>query len=97
VLRLALTDQYIISGSSDMTIKIWDRATGHCITTLMGHDNPVWCLAVTDQYIISGSGDKTIKIWDLSWLHKLNACTAQDLIALNQEMQSKLLYNSKRG
>src|SRR5688572_27777591 len=30
---------FLASGSRDKTIKIWETATGICITTLIGHDN----------------------------------------------------------
>jgi len=68
--------QYIISGSSDKTIKIWDLSTFKLVETLEGHTEYVTSVAVISsvektadlpkKYIISGSADKTIKIWDLS-------------------------------
>jgi len=61
-----ISKQYIISGSSDTTIKIWDLSTFELVTTLKGHTYAVYSVAVSGKYIISGSRDKTIKIWDLS-------------------------------
>jgi len=75
-----ISSQYIISGSSDNTIKIWDLSTYELVETLEGHIDIVNCVVVsgiintTDefgniiskQYIISGSDDETIKIWDIS-------------------------------
>jgi len=58
--------QYIISGSEDKTIKIWDFSTFKLVTTLEGHTFSVNSVAVSDKYIISGSNDSTIKIWDIS-------------------------------
>ena len=68
--------RYIISGSRDNTIKIWDLSTFKLVTTLEGHTSWVRSVAAsgiintTDefekQYIISGSDDKTIKIWNFS-------------------------------
>ena len=59
--------KYIVSGSGDKTIKIWDIKTGECLNTLEGHS--YWVNSVTispdGKYIVSGSRDKTIKIWDI--------------------------------
>ena len=66
--------QYIISGSWDNTIKIWNLSTFELITTLEGHTSYVNSVTISSifnatnkfgkQYIISGSDDGTIKIWE---------------------------------
>ncbi len=58
-------DNYIISGSEDNSIKIWERETSSEIQTLKRHSGYVTCIAFSndDKYIISGSDDKSIKIW----------------------------------
>jgi len=66
VSSVVVTDQYIISGSIDKTIKIWDLSTFELVASLEGHTSGVNSLVVSDKYIISGSYDRTIKIWDLS-------------------------------
>ncbi len=38
-------DRYIISGSSDFTIKIWESDNGNLIRTLIGHSDEVKCVA----------------------------------------------------
>ncbi len=49
--------KYIISGSLDNSIKIWERETGSEIQTLIGHNDAVTCVEISkdDKYIISGS------------------------------------------
>jgi len=58
---------YLISGSRDKTIKMWDVSTGICTFTLVGHDNWVRGLVFHSggNYIISASDDKTLRIWDI--------------------------------
>lgn len=58
---------YLISGSRDKTIKMWDVSIGICIFTLVGHDNWVRGLVFHPggNYIISASDDKTLRIWDI--------------------------------
>src|SRR5689334_23653956 len=47
----------VISGSRDLTIKVWDLAGGHLLNSLEGHTDGISSLAVTPngQQIISGS------------------------------------------
>ncbi|TPX49736.1 hypothetical protein SeMB42_g00378 [Synchytrium endobioticum] len=59
--------RYVVSGSRDKSIRIWDVATGQCIHTFNGHDNWVRGLALhpAGKHLISASDDKTLRIWDL--------------------------------
>jgi WD40 repeat protein len=52
-------DKYIISGSEDKSIKIWELETGNEIKTLNGHSDWVTSVAFSkdDNFIISGSWD----------------------------------------
>ncbi|KAG8697495.1 hypothetical protein FRC08_006487 [Ceratobasidium sp. 394] len=58
---------YIVSGSSDKTIRIWDAHTGQPVTPpLVGHAGSVYSVAYSPDgsYLVSGSDDKTIRIWN---------------------------------
>ncbi len=61
-------DKYVISGSSDKTLKLWELATGQELRTLTGHSSSVNAVTVTPdgKYVISGSDDNTLKLWDLA-------------------------------
>lgn len=65
ILCLEKYKNYIISGSSDKTIKIWDINSEKIITTLNSHNSAIHNLLVWDDRLISVSSDKTIKIWNL--------------------------------
>ena len=60
--------QYIVSGSNDQTIKVWNLNTGELERTLEGHASRVISVAISEdgQRIISGSSDKMIKVWNLN-------------------------------
>jgi WD40 repeat protein len=52
-------------GSSDLTIKLWDSASGQLQATLEGHSGSVNALAVLPGgRLASGADDRTIKLWD---------------------------------
>ena len=58
---------YIVSGSCDKRIRIWDAETGTAVgKPLKGHTGWVNAVAYSPngRHIISGSCDKTIRIWD---------------------------------
>jgi WD40 repeat protein len=58
---------YLLSGSSDKTIKLWDIDTAKCLRTFEGHEAPVVCLdSLTNERVLSSSADKTIKIWNVN-------------------------------
>lgn len=65
---------YIVSGSLDKTVRIWDLQAGKNIVTLKGHRGPIYqvAYAADGHAIISASpenptlsipGDKTIRVW----------------------------------
>ncbi|OMJ70397.1 hypothetical protein SteCoe_31644 [Stentor coeruleus] len=61
-------NHYIISGSNDKTIRIWNLlAERQSELVLKGHESRVSSVAITsdDKFIVSGSWDKTIRLWDM--------------------------------
>jgi WD40 repeat protein len=57
---------FIVSASSDQTLKVWDAYTGEEQRTLLGHTGEVRGCAIspTGDYIVSASNDWAIKVWD---------------------------------
>ena len=104
----AKTDKvYIVSGSDDQTIKIWDASDGTCVKTLTGHTIGVLSVSTfTDAktdivFIISGSWDKTIKVWDVSdgtcvktlTGHTGLICCVSTFPDVNRKQKEQALYN----
>lgn len=54
---------YIITGSRDHTIAVWN-SHGDILYRLEGHSDSVRVLDINDEYLVSGSYDGTCKLWD---------------------------------
>jgi WD40 repeat protein len=58
---------YIVALNDDMTIKLWDTATGALTKTLTAHTSSVSAVAfsVDGRYVASSAGYDPIKLWDV--------------------------------
>lgn len=73
------SEQVVISGSLDNTIKIWSLESGECLQTLFGHVQGIWTLAYDKLRLVSGSNDGSLKLWDIESglpMHCLDGHTA---------------------
>ena len=66
---LAVTPEgkWVITGSDDNSLKVWNLETKEELFTLKDHTSSVKSLALTpdSKWVISGSYDHTIKVWNL--------------------------------
>ncbi|KAJ2909594.1 ubiquitin-binding SDF ubiquitin ligase complex subunit met30, partial [Coemansia aciculifera] len=62
----AETRPFMISGSLDSTMRVWDIETGECLDTIFGHSEGIWSMAFDSLRIVSGSNDGVVKVWDTS-------------------------------
>jgi proteasomal ATPase-associated factor 1 len=65
--RFFPSGEVILSGGSDMQLKIWSAITGECAVTLIGHKAAILDTAIVEKgkNIISVSRDGTAKLWNL--------------------------------
>ena len=59
---------YIASGSSDNTVRLWNVETGEAaLKPFEGHKDEVGCVVFSPngEYIASGSSDHTIRLWNI--------------------------------
>lgn len=61
---------YIVTGSEDKTIRIWDAQSGECLKEIKGHQLRVKAVSVVTSedktVLISVSSDGIVKCWDLA-------------------------------
>ena len=59
-------NKYIISGSLENTLRVWNLQEKRQETVMRGHASYVTSIAITNnKYVISGSNDKTVRVWSL--------------------------------
>ncbi|KAI9754852.1 MAG: Structural maintenance of chromosomes protein 3 [Chaenotheca gracillima] len=56
--------RYMLTGSLDNNIRLWDTATGRSLRTFFGHVEGIWALAADTLRIVSGAEDRMVKVWD---------------------------------
>ncbi|EEC16318.1 conserved hypothetical protein [Ixodes scapularis] len=61
--------QTVVTGSQDMSLKVWEVATAKLTQVLVGHEGPVTCVAVApfrSSLAVSGSQDCNLIVWDMT-------------------------------
>ncbi len=63
---LSKDNKFLISASSDKTIKVWNLQKNKVEKTFTGHDWKVLTVALSKdgKYLVSGSNDGSLKLWD---------------------------------
>jgi WD40 repeat protein len=67
-IAISPNNAYVITGSLDNTVNIWDMYTGELNHRCVGHTSPVSIIGITDdsKYAITVSGDMMTKKWDIT-------------------------------
>ena len=65
ILNLRSDARYIVSGSKDKLVKLWDRKDYSLKWTAYGHTAAVNSVRLSEDYVVSGSGDYSIRVWNV--------------------------------
>ncbi|XP_034650904.1 uncharacterized protein LOC117890259 isoform X2 [Drosophila subobscura] len=66
--EISADSMHIITGSRDMSLKVWQSTGGKLSQVLVGHSDAVTCVAVSvtnKTQVLSGSKDTNLILWDL--------------------------------
>ena len=94
--------RFVLSGSEDRTVRLWDIESGEPLAILEGHEAKVLSVDVTPDggSGVSGSEDKTIRVWDLMAKRQAAVLTGHDGPVLSVHVLpdgKRLLSHSKDG
>ena len=72
----------LVSGSGDMTVKLWDMQTGGAVKTFSGHTDSVRSVSISADCttIASGSTDETIYLWNIQRVECYHIIKQQDTV-----------------
>ncbi|WP_414517115.1 WD40 repeat domain-containing protein, partial [Nostoc sp. PCC 9305] len=82
-IALSSDSEYVVSGSGDKKIKIWEFTTGNIIIrTIIGHSASINVVTLSSdgKYVVSGSNDKTVKIWEFATRKEIATFTSEGSI-----------------
>lgn len=64
-LFLCEEENFLLSGSYDLSIRYWDLKSGACIRIFNGHQGTITCMDVYKNKLASGAKDCQVKEWDI--------------------------------
>ncbi|KAI1805891.1 WD40 repeat-like protein [Daldinia bambusicola] len=59
-----LPPRHFLTGSLDLTMRLWDSAAGQSPRCFWGHVEGIWGLAGDTLRFVTGANDATVKVWD---------------------------------
>lgn len=77
---LSADGHFVLSGSADRTLRLWETATGHCLHTFETDVGSVAAVGLSfdGRLALSGGTDGTLKLWEVAGGHCLRTCRAED-------------------
>ncbi|KAI8976843.1 WD40-repeat-containing domain protein [Pilobolus umbonatus] len=86
-----------MTGSKDMTIKIWDLShPPNCIRTLRGHTKSVLCLQYDNNVLVSGSSDTTLIVWSIPTYHIITRLISHTASVLDVCLNKKVIVSASK-
>ncbi|KNC49632.1 E3 ubiquitin-protein ligase TRAF7 [Thecamonas trahens ATCC 50062] len=65
VYSLAVTGPYLVSGTFENRVQVFERTSHELVHSLQGHIGTVYAVIAVPGYVFSGSYDNTVKVWNI--------------------------------
>ncbi|XP_053266111.1 WD repeat-containing protein 86 isoform X2 [Podarcis raffonei] len=90
-----LSRGFLVTGSTDCTVKVWWVSSGRCHQTLLGHTGAVLCLILDapNRELFSGSTDYTIRTWNIVTGEQLRVFKEHQGSVICLELVNRRLYS----
>ncbi|KAI3381063.1 hypothetical protein SNEBB_001910 [Seison nebaliae] len=62
---LQYEEPYVVSGSDDNTLTVWNCQTNKFVSKLTGHHGGVWSSQLKNRICVSGSTDRSLRVWNI--------------------------------
>jgi F-box and WD-40 domain protein 1/11 len=101
IYSLQFNSQYLVSGSRDKTLRVWDMRTQRLLRILQAHAGSVLCLQFDsdpdEDIIVSGSSDSDVILWRFSTGQVLQRLThAHRESVLNVKFDKRILVTCSK-
>ncbi|XP_072794539.1 F-box and WD repeat domain containing protein 10B isoform X3 [Vicugna pacos] len=96
-LFLCEEDNFLLSGSYDLSIRYWDLKSGACIRIFSGHQGTITCMDVYKTRLVSGAKDCQVKEWDIETGRCLKTFKHKDPILATRINDTYIVSSCERG
>uniref|UniRef100_A0A7N5JUC5 F-box and WD repeat domain containing 10 n=1 Tax=Ailuropoda melanoleuca TaxID=9646 RepID=A0A7N5JUC5_AILME len=96
-LFLCEEENFLLSGSYDLSIRSWDLKTGACIRIFNGHQGTVTCMDLYKKRLVTGARDCQVKEWDVETGKCLKTFKHKDPILATRINDTYIVSSCERG
>ncbi|KAG8905095.1 hypothetical protein FRB99_000696 [Tulasnella sp. 403] len=110
-MEYSLSGRFLIVGTFDGQVLLFDLQTGHLLKTYSSHTRSVTTVDISscDEFIVSGSLDKTVRawhttessrdqVWRFEWeVRSVSICTTSRMVAVGLASKEVHVYNLEEG
>ncbi|XP_030656594.1 CMT1A duplicated region transcript 1 protein isoform X3 [Nomascus leucogenys] len=96
-LFLCEEENFLLSGSYDLSIRYWDLKSGACIRIFGGHQGTITCMDLCKNRLVSGGRDCQVKVWDVDTGKCLKTFRHKDPILATRINDTYIVSSCERG
>ncbi|XP_047291088.1 F-box/WD repeat-containing protein 10 isoform X11 [Homo sapiens] len=96
-LFLCEEENFLLSGSYDLSIRYWDLKSGVCTRIFGGHQGTITCMDLCKNRLVSGGRDCQVKVWDVDTGKCLKTFRHKDPILATRINDTYIVSSCERG